>query len=158
MRRAALYIRVSTDRQTVENQVRTNVAQYLKATVPPGDSVTSESAGYIGYYGGVKLYDYPGLTSKTSVLALQALPPDQRDLPHLVAALKPDWLVLRPWELDSLRQKFPDVAAEYQVVRVFQMPGVPDAQLDVDGANTLSFGGLAEIDVDGKFIVLKKLA
>jgi hypothetical protein len=144
--------------QTVENQVRTNVAEYLKATVPPGDSVTSESAGYIGYYGGVKLYDYPGLTSKTSVLALQALPPDQRDLPHLVAALKPNWLVLRPWELDSLRQKFPDVAAEYQVVRVFQMPGVPDAQLDVDGANTLSFGGLAETDVDGKFIVLKKLA
>ena len=144
--------------QTVENQVRTNVAEYLKATVPPGESVTSESAGYIGYYGGVKLYDYPGLTSKTSVRALQALPPDQRDLPHLVAALKPDWLVLRPWELESLRQKFPDVAAAYEVVRVFQMPGVPDSQLDIDGANTLSFGGLAETDVDGKFIVLKRVA
>jgi hypothetical protein len=144
--------------QTVENQVRTNVAEYLKATVPPSDSVTSESAGYIGYYGGVKLYDYPGLTSKTSVRALQALPSDQRDLPHLVAALKPDWLVLRPWELDSLRRKFPDVAGEYQVARVFEMPGVPDDQLDVDGGTTLSFGGLAETDVDGKFIVLKKIS
>src|SRR5207249_5529413 len=69
--------------QAVENQVRTNVATYLKATVAPGESVTSESAGYVGFYSGVKLYDYPGLTSKTSVHALQAVPPDQRDLPHL---------------------------------------------------------------------------
>src|SRR5207237_5512110 len=84
--------------QAVENAVRTNVAEYLRATVRPGESVTSESAGYIGFYGGggVKLFDYPGLTSKTSVRALQALSPDERDLPHLVAALKPDWLVLRP--------------------------------------------------------------
>ena len=142
--------------QAVENEVRTNVAEYLKATVPPGKSVTSESAGYIGFYGGVKLFDYPGLTSKTSVRALQALPPDQRDLPHLVAALRPDWLVLRPWELNSLREQFPEIAAEYQVVRVFQMSGVSDAQLDADGANTISFGGLSETDVDEKFIVLRK--
>jgi hypothetical protein len=87
---------------------------------------------------------------------MQALPPDQRDLPHLVAALKPDWLVLRPWELESLRERFPEIAAEYQVVRVFQMPGVSDGQLDVDGATTISFGGLSETDVDGKFIVLRK--
>ncbi|TMF53282.1 MAG: hypothetical protein E6I21_02335 [Chloroflexi bacterium] len=142
--------------QAVENEVRTNVAAYLKATVPPGESVTSESAGYIGFYGGVKLFDYPGLTSKTSVRALQALPPDQRDLPHLVAALRPDWLVLRPWELNSLREQFPEIAAEYEVVRVFQMSGVSDAQLDADGANTISFGGLSETDVDEKFIVLRK--
>ena len=142
--------------QAVENEVRTNVAEYLKATVPPDESVTSESAGYIGFYGGVKLFDYPGLTSKTSVRALQALPPDQRDLPHLVAALRPDWLVLRPWELNSLREQFPEIAAEYQVVRVFQMSGVSDAQLDADGANTISFGGLSETDVDEKFIVLRK--
>jgi hypothetical protein len=142
--------------QAVENEVRTNVAEYLKATVPPGESVTSESAGYIGFYGGVKLFDYPGLTSKTSVRALQALPPDQRDLPHLVAALRPDWLVLRPWELRSLREQFPEIAAEYEVVRVFQMSGVSDAQLDADGANSISFGGLSETDVDEKFIVLRK--
>ena len=145
--------------QTVENAVRTNVAEYLRATVRPGESVTSESAGYIGFYGGggVKLFDYPGLTSKTSVRALQALSPDERDLPHLVAALKPDWLVLRPWELKALREQFPEVASEYEVVRVFQMPGAPDNQVDVDGATTVSFGGLSETDVDEKFIVLKRV-
>src|SRR5207302_9430799 len=125
-----------------DNEVRPNVPDARTATVPAGESVTSESAGYIGLYGGVKLCDYPGLTSKTSVHALQALPPDQRDLPHLVAALRPDWLVLRPWELNSLREQFPEVAAEYQVVRVFQMTGGSDSQLDLDGATTISFGRL----------------
>jgi len=144
--------------QAVETQVRTNLAEYLKATVPVGESVTSESAGYIGFYGAVKLFDYPGLTSTTSVRALQALPPDQRDLPHLVAALHPDWLVLRPWELQLLRDTFPQVAAEYSVVRTFQMAGVPDSQLDLDGAVTLSFGGLSETESDGKFIVLRRAA
>jgi len=144
--------------QAVETQVRTNVAEYLKTTVPAGESVTSESAGYIGFYGAVKLFDYPGLTSTTSVRALQALPPDQRDLPHLVAALHPDWLVLRPWELQLLRDTFPQVAAEYRVVRTFQMAGVPDSQLDLDGAVTLSFGGLSETESDGKFIVLRRAA
>ena len=149
---------VESQVQAVEGQVRTSAAEYLKTVVPEGQSVTSESAGYVGFYGDVKLYDYPGLTSKTSVHALQALPPDQRDLAHLVVALKPDWLVLRPWELDSLRKEFPDVAARYEVVRVFQMSGVPDGQLDTDGATRLSFAGYAETDVDEKFIVLKRTA
>ena len=142
--------------QDIENQVRVNAGEYLNTHVPAGQSVTSESAGYIGFYGNVKLYDYPGLTSTTSVRAMQSLPPNQRDLPHLVAALRPDWLVLRPWELESLRQEFPDLAAQYQVVQVFQMPGVPDSRLDTDGANLVSFAGLSEVDVDGKFIVLKR--
>ena len=65
--------------------------------------------------------------------------------------------MLRPWELKSLHDQFPEVAAEYQVMRVFRMPGVPESQLDVDGAITISFGGLSEIESDEKFIVLKRV-
>ena len=144
--------------QGVEDQVRTNAAKYLKATVQPGQSVVSESAGYIGFYSNVKLYDYPGLTSPTSVHALQQLPPDKRDVPNLIAVLRPDWLVLRPWELDSLRQKFPATASEYVVDRVFELPGVPENQLNTDGATTVSFAGFVESDVDGKIIILKRVA
>jgi hypothetical protein len=143
--------------QSVENQVRTNVALYLKTNVQPGQSVFSESSGYIGYYSDVKLYDYPGLTSKVSVRALQALPPAHRQIPDLVAALQPDWLVMRPWELDSLRQEFPDVAAEYQIEKVFEMPGIPDGDLNVQGATGVAFGGLVVADTDMKFTVLKRL-
>jgi hypothetical protein len=144
--------------QSVENQVRTQIGLYLRANVQPGQSVVSESAGYIGFYGNVKLYDYPGLTSKTSVHAMQHLPPGKRDIADLVSVLQPDWIVLRPWELESLRSKFPDVAARYTVDRVFEMPGMPESQLDVDGASTVSFGGLVETNTDEKFTVLKRIS
>jgi hypothetical protein len=141
--------------QSIDDQVRTNVALYLKANVQPGQSVVSESAGYIGFYGGgVKLYDYPGLTSKTSVRALQALPPNQRDIPHLIASVKADWLVLRPWELEQLRAESPDVAAQYEVVRVFELSGVPETELD-QGAQ-IGFAGYEVYDLDMKFTVLKR--
>ena len=143
--------------QSIENQVRTQTGEYLRANVQPGQSVVSESAGYIGFYGNVKLYDYPGLTSPTSVHALKKLPPDKRDIADLIDVLQPDWIVLRPWELDSLRSKFPDVAAEYAVDRVFKMPGVPESQLNVDGASSVSFGGLVETSTDEKFTVLKRI-
>ena len=144
--------------QAIENQVRTNAGEYLRANVKPGQSVVSESAGYIGFYGNVKLYDFPGLTSPTSVRALKKLPPDKRDLADLIAVLQPDWIVVRPWELDSLRSSFPDVAALYAVDRVFEMPGVPESRLNIDGASTVSFGGLVEVSTDEKFTVLRRIA
>jgi hypothetical protein len=85
------------------------------------------------------------------------LPPAHRQIPDLVAALQPDWLVMRPWELDSLRQEFPDVAAEYQIEKVFEMPGIPDGDLNVQGAAGVAFGGLVVADTDMKFTVLKRL-
>ena len=142
--------------QSIENQVRTQMALYLKSHVPPGQSVVSESAGYVSFYGDVKLYDYPGLTSTTSVRALKLLPPGRRDIADFIALLQPDWLVLRPWELDSFQQQFPAIAAEYEVDRVFELPGVPESDLSRPGGMTVSYGGLAEVDVDGKFIVLKR--
>jgi hypothetical protein len=142
--------------QTVENTVRTNVGLYLKANVQPGQSVLSESAGYIGFYGAQKLYDYPGLTSKVSVHALQALPPDRRGIADLVAVLQPDWLVLRPWELDSLRSGFPDVASHYEIAKVFEMPGVPESRLNTHGSSEVEFAGYAQVNIDMKFTVFRR--
>jgi hypothetical protein len=144
--------------QSIETQVRTNAALYLKAHVQPGESVVSESAGYVGFYSGVKLYDYPGLTSKVSVRVLKALPPNERDIPHLIAALKPDWVMLRPWELGALTAEFPEVAAEYQIQKVFEYPSVPDSRLDTWGGAQIGFAGYNVYDVDMKFTILKRTA
>lgn len=149
---------VETKVQSIENQVRTNVGLYLKSNVQPGESVVSESAGYIGFYGGQKLYDYPGLTSRTSVRALQGLPSDRRGLVDLIAVLKPDWLVMRPWELESLSSRYPDVAAQYQVAKIFEMPGVSERDLDVHGGTRVDFAGYAVVDIDAKFTVLKRIS
>jgi hypothetical protein len=142
--------------QSIDDQVRTSVALYLRANVQPGQSVVSESAGYIGFYDGdAKLYDYPGLTSKTSVRALAALPAIERDIPHLIASVSPDWLVLRPWELAQLRAELPDIAAQYEVARVFERPGVPEIELD-RGAQ-VGVAGYRVYDLDMKFTVLKRM-
>jgi hypothetical protein len=143
--------------QAIENQVRTNAGEYLRVAVKPGESVVSESSGYIGFFGNVKLYDYPGLTSPASVHVLKNLPIDKRDSANLIAVLSPDWIILRPWELDDLHKKFPAVAAMYIVDRVFEMPGVPESDLDVGGATIVSFGGYVEISTDEKFTVLKRI-
>ncbi len=142
--------------QIVENEVRMNVGLYLRANMQPGQSVTAEPAGYIGYYSGAKLYDYPGLTSKTSLRAMKSLPTDRRTLADLISVLQPDWLVLRPWELAALQQKYPAVASEYEVQKVFEVPGVPDSKLDQLNANSVSFAGYSETDIDMKFIVLRR--
>jgi hypothetical protein len=147
---------VDRQAQTIDDQVRTNAALYLESTVQPGQSVVSESAGYIGFYGDVKLYDYPGLTSKASVRALQALPPKERDIPHLIASVNPDWLVMRPWELDALRAELPDVAARYEVEKVFEASGVSEANLNTPGATRIDVAGYEVYDVDAKFMVLKR--
>jgi hypothetical protein len=63
---------------------------------------------------------------------------------------------MRPWEVDTLRQRFPDVAAKYQVDKIFEMPGVPEKQLNEDRASGVAFGGLTEVNLDMKFVVLKK--
>lgn len=142
--------------QSVEDHVRTNVGLYLRSHVQPGDSVMSESAGYIGFYSGAKLYDFPGLTSNVSLRALQALPPDRRTLIDLISAVKPDWIVVRPWELTQLQARFPDTAAQYQVQKVFEMPGLSENYLDSPGTHGVDFAGLTMLDDDMKFTVLKR--
>jgi hypothetical protein len=142
--------------QSIEGQIRTNVGLYLRAHVAPGQSVLSESAGYIGFYSNVDLHDYPGLTSKISVHALESLPPDRRGIADLIAAIRPDWLVLRPWELAALEVRYPDVAALYGVQKVFEFPNVPEKLLSTQGAYGVEFAGYAEYDADMKFTVLKR--
>ena len=59
--------------QRIEDRVRVPMATYLDKVVKPGERVVSESAGYVGYYSGVTLYDYPGLTSPGAVETLEEL-------------------------------------------------------------------------------------
>ena len=76
----------------------------------------------------------------------------------MIAGLKPDWLLLRPWELGALAAEFPDVAGEYQVQKVFEDPLLPDSQLDTWGGAQIGFAGYDVYNVDMKFIVLKRTA
>jgi hypothetical protein len=142
--------------QSIEDHVRTNVGLYLRSHVQPGESVMSESAGYVGFYSGTKLYDFPGLTSNVSLRALETLPPERRALIDLISVVKPDWIVVRPWELSQLQARFPEIAAEYQVQKVIEMPGLSETYLDSPGTHGVDFADLVMLDDDMKFTVLKR--
>jgi hypothetical protein len=133
----------------VEDKVRKQLGLWLRANVPPGQSVTSESAGYIGWYGRVKLYDYPGLTSPTAYHALARLGHARNNMYELIRAVHPDWIVFRPNELAGFAGFDPGVAAQYHPVKEFKVaPGSVD----------LTRGGVEYINIDTDFIVLRRTA
>ena len=80
----------------IESQ-RKAMGEWLKAnSSSPADTVFLEPLGYIGYYSGLKMLDYPGLSS-TEVVAARRKVGENRLA--LVGELKPRWVVQRPGEL-----------------------------------------------------------
>jgi hypothetical protein len=138
-----------TVQQKIENGVREPLGRYLGAVVPPGESVVSESAGYVGYYGHVKLYDFPGLTSPTARRALGTVPQEMRSLYQLIRLTRPDWIVLRPSELAILRSRWLEVFRQYEVVRRFAVRR-EDSRLES--------WGLGMNNVDRDFRVLRRIS
>jgi hypothetical protein len=133
----------------VENRVRKPLGLWLHAHVPPGQSVTSESAGYISWYGRVKLYDYPGLTSPTSNDALSRLGHARNNMYELIRVVHPDWIVFRPNELAGFAPYEPLVAARYHPVIEFKV--APETV-------HLTRSGVTYVNIDTDFIVLRSLA
>jgi hypothetical protein len=132
--------------QEVEDHVRLPLGLYLNKVVQHGEAVSSESAGYVGYYSHALLYDYPGLTSPTAYDALKRLGPSGNNLFYMVQALTPRWLVLRASELPEFQEDVPLTAPKYQIVRQFKW-GTPE----------FSDGGVTYYDGDTDFFVLRRV-
>jgi hypothetical protein len=131
----------------IEDRVRVPLGLWLRDNVPPGQSVTSESAGYVGYFGRVKLLDYPGLTSPEALSVLQRLGPQRNSMDQLIAAARPDFLLLRPQELTMLAERQPATLTAYAEVARF---GVPFEE------TRLEWGGVAMVNIDREFVVLRR--
>ena len=130
----------------IDDGIRREVGLYLAAVVPPGDAVTTEPAGYIGYYSRVTLWDHPGLTSPTARAAVATLPPGHRDIAGLAAVLHPPWLVLRPPEWEALEHEHPDTASCYAPVKTFGQFRAP----------AIGLNGLVKWNQDWVFTVYRR--
>ena len=131
---------LQVQQELIENGLRHPIGLWLRDHAQTShDTVMLEPLGYIGYYSGLKMLDCPGLASKEVVEVRKRLGPYRENRVGL--ELKPDWLVLRPWEsrggafIDTgTLQKF------YNLVRVFDatdkvnatrwLPGRPYVQFD----------------------------
>lgn len=127
--------------------VRRRIGEWLKANADPKDTVFMEPLGNIGYFSGLKTYDFPGLSSREVV---EAIPIFNRDWACLAEFLCPDWLVLRPVEMNTMRNSIHRLFGDgyaYKVVKEFNnLPRIK--QLQVRGRQYIEF--------DGHFLVLKR--
>ncbi len=105
-------------------------------------SVYLEPLGYIGYFSGLKMFDYPGLSSPEVVAARRAGRP-------IVRSLQPDWLIFRPAEADAVNAAWPGLLTnDYRFARAF------DARAAIDACRVLP--GRGYLDYDAVFLVFAK--
>jgi hypothetical protein len=116
---------IKTQQQIVEWGNRKVIGEWLKTNAAgPDDTVFLECLGYIGFYSQLKMYDYPGLGSP-EVIAARRLT-RSRIFPEcwdeLIEGLKPDWLVMRPLEVETVRRESPELLdEEYTLAKVFDV-------------------------------------
>ncbi len=131
----------------IEDKVRAPLGRYLGEVAKPGDTITTESSGYIGWDTNATLYDYPGLESTTVVNALRKAKDSGHPVIPLVGIvhlLHPNWVVLRPNEAQIWSQWYPQDARQYHEVRRFTVPG---------GRGTINVGSFSLLNIDRQFIV-----
>jgi len=120
----------------IEDGNRRVIGEWLRTHAQPGDSVFMEPLGYIGYFSGLKTYDWPGMSSREVVDACRLVGTHWRSL---ILYLQPTWLVLRGSGEGDLEHISPALASlSYDRVRDFnRRPEVE--KLEVPGRNLLTF-------------------
>lgn len=93
---------IEFQQRVIENGVRRPVGLYLKENKKPEDRVYLEPLGYIGYYSGARMLDFPGLVSMETVEARAEFGTGFLDTPR---HLEPEWIVLRPHEAEAMRKR-----------------------------------------------------
>lgn len=83
----------------IETGTRTEIGLWLKERVKPGEVVYLEPIGYIGYFSGAKLADWPGLVSPDVVRLRRE---KRAGFVSILPELNPAWAVLRPGEAELM--------------------------------------------------------
>lgn len=88
------------NQRLVDYGTRRQVGEWLHDHAAPGERVYLECLGYIGYFSGCRMLDYPGLASPevARLVREQGL-----NFVSLVAVLRPEWIVLRVYEIPAMQ-------------------------------------------------------
>lgn len=85
----------------IETGTRTQIGLWLREHGKPTDTVYLEPLGYIGYFSGMTMHDFPGLASPKVV---QLRREKSLGFFGVITELMPDWVVLRPFEFRNIMQ------------------------------------------------------
>jgi hypothetical protein len=132
----------------IEDGVRRPIGLWLREHAnSPKDTVLLEPLGYIGYFSGLKMLDYPGLCSKEVVDVRRRLGPQKEKEAYL--ELKPDWMVLRPQE--AAGNSFIDTT---RLLEFYDLVSVMDAS---EQLNAIHWSlGKSYLGYDQKFLIFHR--
>ena len=88
-------------RQINEDGLRRNVGLWLRDNTPRDAVVAMEAVGYQAYYSDRRVIDFAGLVSPAVVAIRRASPSNAEAFDRVLRDLKPDYLVLRSFEVDQ---------------------------------------------------------
>ncbi len=100
----------------VEMGNRARLGRWLGRVVQPDETVYLECTGTIGYFSNAHMADWPGLVSPDVVRTARE---HGTDFYTTVAPLRPDWVVLRPWEAEEMTRRVPSFASDYELAATF---------------------------------------
>ncbi|MCF7687545.1 MAG: hypothetical protein K9M98_03745 [Cephaloticoccus sp.] len=133
---------VAAGQTWVEDGTRRKIGEWLHNNAAAGDTVFMEPLGYIGFFSNLKTYDWPGMSSREMVEARQQVGSNWATLLHY---LEPDWVVLRPFEVERInRLSYRLLTDDYKVAQVFDNSAKVAA---------LQVNGLPYLEHDAHFIV-----
>jgi hypothetical protein len=136
-------VQLRAQQHEIENRVRTEIGRYLRDVVGPDETVFLEPLGYIGYFSGARMLDYPGLASPRVVEARREV---GNGLVGVIPSLEPDWLVMRPGALSAAGQ-VPEIRDHYEIVRRFDRLAT---------VRSLPVRGRPFLEIDARFLVLRR--
>ncbi|HVU16829.1 MAG TPA: hypothetical protein VHD32_07885 [Candidatus Didemnitutus sp.] len=128
----------------IENQGRRDIGLWLAKNASAHDTVFLEPLGYIGYYSQLKMYDFPGLSSREVVAAIRG---GSVRFAEVINRLRPTWLVLRPFEIADPSKPENAVLREYRLVKVWNQ------QTQLDQVTWLP--GRGWIEHDAQFLLFR---
>ena len=115
--------------QFVDTGNRKVIGEYLAGIMTPYQTVGCEPLGYVGYYSRRIVFDFPGLCNR-KVTQFVREHRQNCNLLDMLKALRPDYLVLRPGEIEAAAAGGDGwLRRDYEVVREFRVPEARVRQL-----------------------------
>ena len=136
---------IKAQQQWIETGTRREIGLYLRSQAKPEDTVFMEPLGYIGYFSGLRTYDFPGMSSPETVAARKLVGQGWREL---LGYLRPNWVVLRPHELESIQRN-----VKWRISRFYDQVAEFDHRAEVSELNVY---GLSYLQHDATFLVFRR--
>lgn len=130
----------------IEEHGRKQIGLWLREHAAPGDTVFLEPIGYIGYFSRLKILDYPGLVAPEVSNIIRS--GGRGGYARLIDDLRPNWLVLRPYELAQQNLMNSPTLAAYTPIELWSQRSKIDAHTFLPGRPWVEF--------DAEFVVFQR--